>query len=162
MFAFCLLFWDWNWEYFAYWVIGTLIKTKGYAFDTFLLNNTRLFRRKYTQTTHSNSVISLLWVHILLDMHSLSQIQLPETKLLPAFSKWHTSIPIFLLSIHILVLSLQFQKYFYCIILAQQIYLRVYYVSGSEEIKMSEETVPTVKPREEGNHKQETIIACQR
>ena len=37
-------------------------------------------------------------------------------------------------------------------ILAQQICLRVYYVSGSEEIKMSEETVPTVKPREEGNH----------
>ena len=111
MFAFCLLFWDWNWEYFAYWVIGTLIKTKGYAFDTFLLNNTQLFRRKYTQTTHSNSVISLFWVHILLDVHSLSQIQLPETKLLPAFSKWHTSIPIFLLSIHILVLSLQFQKY---------------------------------------------------
>lgn len=35
-------------------------------------------------------------------------------------------------------------------------------MSGSEEIKMSEETVPTVKPREEGNHKQENIIACQR
>ena len=60
--------------------------------------------------------------------------------------------PYFLLSSHIFVLSLQFLKYFYCNILAQQIHLRVYYVSGSEEIKMSEKMVPTVKPREEGNY----------